>query len=124
MDYSMYGGIKMKFGEILRELLEDNDITQKQLAQDLNLAPTTIGNYIRCFREPDFAILKLFATYFNVTTDYLLDFQAGPTKDHGEDALLRLYRSLPQEQKALFLDGGKLLLRYALKEQVAQGGEK
>ena len=75
MDYSMYGGMEMKFGEFLRELLEDNDITQKQLAADLNLAPTTIGNYIRCFREPDFAILKLFATYFNVTTDYLLDFK-------------------------------------------------
>lgn len=115
--------MKMKFGEILRELLEDNDITQKQLAVDLNLAPTTIGNYIRCFREPDFAILKLFATYFNVTTDYLLDFQAGPTKDHSEDALLRLYRSLPAEQKALYLDGGKLLLRHALKEQVSHSGK-
>ena len=34
----------MKFGEILRELLEDNDITQKQLATDLNIAATTIGN--------------------------------------------------------------------------------
>jgi transcriptional regulator with XRE-family HTH domain len=120
----MYGGMEMKFGEILRELLEDNDITQKQLAADLNLAPTTIGNYIRCFREPDFAILKLFATYFNVTTDYLLDFQAGGTKDHSEDALLRLYRSLPLGQKALFLDTGKLLLRHALKEQVTHGGEK
>lgn len=26
----------MNFGDILRELLEDNDITQKQLADDLN----------------------------------------------------------------------------------------
>ena len=110
----------MKFGEILRELLEDNDITQKQLAADLNLAPTTIGNYIRCFREPDFAILKLFATYFNVTTDYLLDFQPEITKDHKEDALLRLYRSLPAEYKDLLLDEGKLLVRHALKEQIGR----
>ena len=27
----------MKFGEVLRELLEDNDITQKQLAQNQEL---------------------------------------------------------------------------------------
>ena len=44
----------MNFGNILRELLEDNDITQKQLADDLNIASTTIGNYIRGLREPDF----------------------------------------------------------------------
>ena len=60
----------MNFGNILRELLEDNDITQKQLADDLNIASTTIGNYIRGLREPDFQILKLFASYFHVTTDY------------------------------------------------------
>ena len=89
----------MKFGEILRELLEDNDITQKQLATDLNIAATTIGNYIRGMREPDFEILKLFAAYFNVTTDYLLDFQSGITKE-------------------LLLEQGKLLVRLNLKEDV------
>ena len=107
----------MVFGDILRELLEDNDITQKQLAADLNIAATTIGNYIRGIREPDFEILKLFATYFNVTTDYLLDFQSGITKEHGEDELLRLYRSLPGAQKELLLEQGKLLVRFSLKGQ-------
>lgn len=106
----------MTFGDILRELLDDNNITQKQLAADLNVGATTIGNYIRGFREPDFEILKLLATYFNVTTDYLLNFQSGVTKDHGEDELLRLYRSLPNEQKDLLLEQGKLLVRHSLKE--------
>ena len=105
----------MNFGEVLRELLEDNDISQKQLAADLNIGATTIGNYVRGFREPDFEILKLFATYFNVSTDYLLNFQSGATRDHGEDELLRLYRSLSKEQKDLFLDQGKLLVRHSLK---------
>ena len=108
----------MKFGEILRELLEDNDITQKQLATDLNIAATTIGNYIRGLREPDFEILKLFAAYFNVTTDYLLDFQSGIEKDHSEEELLRLYRSLPTDKKELLLEQGKLLVRLNLKEDV------
>ena len=108
----------MKFGEILRELLEDNDITQKQLATDLNIAATTIGNYIREMREPDFEILKLFAAYFNVTTDYLLDFQSGIEKDHSEEELLRLYRSLPTDKKELLLEQGKLLVRLNLKEDV------
>lgn len=108
----------MKFGEILRELLEDNDITQKQLATDLNIAATTIGNYIRGMREPDFEILKLFAACFNVTTDYLLDFQSGIEKDHSEEELLRLYRSLPTDKKELLLEQGKLLVRLNLKEDV------
>lgn len=106
----------MTFGDILRELLEDSDITQKQLAADLNIGATTIGNYIRGLREPDFEILKLLAAYFNVTTDYLLDFQSGTAKDHGEDELLHLYRSLPDEKKELLLEQGKLLVRHNLKE--------
>lgn len=120
----------MNFGDILRELLEDNDMTQKQLAADLNIGATTIGNYIRGFREPDFEILKLLATYFNVSTDFLLNFQSGTTKDHGEDELLHLYRSLSTEQKALFIDQGKLLVRHSLKENakssksISQNGGK
>ena len=51
----------MNFGDVLRELLEDRNMTQKQLAADLNIAATTIGNYIRGMREPDFEILKLLA---------------------------------------------------------------
>ncbi len=107
----------MTFGDILRELLEDTNISQKQLAADLNIGATTIGNYIRGVREPDFEILKLLATYFNVTTDYLLNFQTGNTKDHGEDELIRLYRSLPVEQRDLLLEQGKLLVRHYLKEK-------
>ena len=107
----------MTFGDILRELLEDNNISQKQLAADLNIGATTIGNYIRGVREPYFEILKLLATYFNVTTDYLLNYQTGSTKDHGEDELIRLYRSLPIEQRDLLLEQGKLLVRHSLKEK-------
>lgn len=108
----------MKFGDILRELLDDNEISQKQLAADLNIAATTIGNYIRGIREPDFEILKLFAAYFNVTTDYLLDFQSGLTEEHGEDELLKLYRSLPTDRKELLLEQGKLLVRINIKENL------
>ena len=106
----------MTFGDILRELLYNNNITQKQLAADLNIGATTIGNYIRGLREPDFEILKLLAAYFNVTTDYLLDFQSGTAKDHGEDELLYIYRLLPADIKELFLEQGKLLVRHNLKE--------
>lgn len=112
----------MNFGDVLRELLEDRNMTQKQLAADLNIAATTIGNYIRGMREPDFEILKLLAAYFHVTTDYLLDFQSGVEQDHSEQELLQLYRLLPKEQKELLLEQGKLLARFSLKKEETLSG--
>ena len=103
----------MKFCDILRELLEDHDITQKQLASDLNIGVTTIGNYVRGIREPDFDTLKLFASYFNVTTDYLLDFQSDNTKSHDEDELLKIYRSLSYKYKNIMKENGKVLMKYS-----------
>ena len=46
----------MRFGDILRELLEERELTQKQLAADLHLASSTLGNYIRNIREPDYSL--------------------------------------------------------------------
>ena len=65
--------ITMKFGEILSWLIEDGDITQKDLAASLNIAPSTMSGYVTGNREPDFATLKLIAYYFDVSIDYLLD---------------------------------------------------
>ena len=110
------GVISLNFGEILKELLETKEITQKQLAEDLNLAPTTLGNYIRGEREPDFQILKKLAMYFNVSTDYLLDFRNNEKiYGHCEDELLRIYRSMSDEYKALLLEEGRVMLKHCNK---------
>ena len=63
----------MKFGTVLRKLIEEHGITQKSLAAKLNLAPSTLGSYVQNTREPDFELLKKIASYFQVTTDYLLE---------------------------------------------------
>lgn len=107
----------MTFGDILKELLEDSDITQKQLATDLNIAATTIGNYVRGIRQPDFETLKLFAAYFNVTTDYLLDCHNDKAADHTEDYLLHIYRSLTDEQKKIYLEQGKAFVRSNIRKK-------
>ena len=101
----------MKFGDILKRLLEERDITQKQLATELSIAPTTLGNYFRNTREPDFATLKLLAKYFDVSTDYLLDNRERNTSTHQEDEMLRIFRSLSLEQKELYIEQGKLFIR-------------
>ncbi len=106
----------MRFGDILRNLINDRNITQKQLASDLNIAPSTLGNYIQDSREPDFQTLKDIANYFNVTVDYLIDNRSPYTKSRNEEELLRIYRSLSPEQQDLYLEQGKAFLKINAKE--------
>lgn len=101
----------MKFGEILRELIEENDLTQKQVAKELNIAPSTLGNYIHDSREPDFNTIKMIASYFKVSIDYLMDYRSATADNKSEDELLRIYRLLPLEHQILLIEQGKLLLR-------------
>lgn len=96
----------MNFGDVLRALLDERNITQKQLAVDLNMAPSTIGGYVQNSSEPDFKTLKRLAKYFDVSTDYLLNCQSGNTDSHEEDEILRIFRSLTEEQKTIYTAQG------------------
>lgn len=60
------------FGEVLCELREDMGLTQKQLAIELHMAPTTISSYETGKIIPPPDKLVDLADYFGVTTDYLL----------------------------------------------------
>ena len=99
----------MEFGEILRELIEDNDLTQKQVANDLNIAPSALGNYIHNSREPDFDTIKTIAKYFDVTIDYLMDCRSPLAENKNENMLLTIYRSLSDTNKKLLIEQAKLL---------------
>lgn len=61
-----------KFGNILKELRTLNKIKQSDLAQKIGVSTSTIGMYEQGRREPDFEVLKKFAEFFSVSTDYLL----------------------------------------------------
>ncbi len=102
----------MKFGDVLRELLDEYDISQKEVARELNLAVSTFGNYVRNVREPDYETLKSIAKYFNVSTDYLLDFRKDSNRTHDEERLLQIFHSLPAKEKKLYLEQGALLMKY------------
>lgn len=60
------------FGECLRQLRKENKLTQKDLAEKLGLAQTTIANYEKDIRFPDQNILNKIADIFKVSIDYLL----------------------------------------------------
>lgn len=107
----------MKFGEKLRNLIEERSMTQKELAVQLNLAPSTIGSYVQNAREPDFSTLKLFAKYFNVSTDYLLDNKIGNAATPQENELLRIFRCLSEEQKEICIEQCRVFVKLNIKEK-------
>ena len=67
----------MQFGDKLLALLEEREISQKDFAATLNIAPTTLNGYIKNKRQPDLELVKKIAFILNVTTDYLLDYNNG-----------------------------------------------
>ena len=62
----------MQFGDRLKELREEKELKQAELANLFNISPSTIGMYEQNRRTPDFALLNSIADYFGVSVDYLL----------------------------------------------------
>lgn len=108
----------MPFCDTLRTLIDERGLTQKQLAQDLEIPVSTLGGYVQGTSEPDFETLKLFANYFDVSADYLLNLKIGNTQSGLENELLRIFRSLSTEQQELYLEQGKAFIRINAKEDV------
>ncbi len=102
--------MKMAFGNTLRDLIEINNLTQKQLGKELDIAPSTIGNYVRSIREPDYSTLIEFAKYFNVSTDYLLGHSCKDKLSHDEEALINVYRKLGVQQKKILYKESLVIL--------------
>ncbi len=103
---------KSPFSARMKMLLEENDVKQKQLAEYLKLAASTVSGYIQGTNEPDFKTLIKLADYFHVTTDYLLGHPVGEVRSEKEAELLWVFRTLPEEQQDIFIEQGKAVSRY------------
>lgn len=110
----------MYFDDHLRNLLEERNMTQKELAFHLNIAPSTVGSYVQNVREPDFSTLKALASYFNVSIDYLLDYDLDKTATLKEKEMLRIFRSLSEEQQYICIEQCKVFIRMNHKEKKEQ----
>ncbi len=101
----------MSLGDKLRILIEERSLTQKELASQLNIAPSTLGSYVQNTREPDFSTLKSLATYFDVSIDYLLDYTSDKKNTDKEVEMLRIFRSLTEEQQHICIEQAKVFIR-------------
>ncbi|NFO58501.1 helix-turn-helix transcriptional regulator [Clostridium botulinum] len=59
-------------GNRIKQLREEKEISQKDLANLLHISPSTVGMYEQGRRTPSSEILSIMATHFKVSVDYLL----------------------------------------------------
>ena len=105
------------FPRILTLLRKEKGISQKQAAEDLGLAQALLSHYEKGKRECGLEFLLKAANYYNVSTDYLLDFNSNQTISHQEDDLLRIFRSLSSTQKDICLEQCKAFVKINYKEK-------
>lgn len=108
----------MTFGERLKHLMEEKEVTQKEVSENLNIAISTFNGYANDYREPDFSTLTSLAKYFGVSVDYLLgvtDERFSYTDIENPDQfndLIHYYCNMSETARQLLLEEAKLLLKY------------
>jgi len=61
------------FGEKIKNLRKENGYTQKELAQKIGQAQSTVAYWEQNKQEPNISSLKKLCLLFSVSADYLLD---------------------------------------------------
>lgn len=61
-----------KFGERLLNALQKSHMTQKELAETIDITEATLSRYVSGDREPKADVLANIATALHTTSDYLL----------------------------------------------------
>lgn len=63
---------KETFGQRLKLLREQKNYTLRELADEMNISYSALGNYERNVREPSFVTIERLANFFDVDAGYLL----------------------------------------------------
>lgn len=95
----------MAFGNKIKEILEEKELSQKELAAHLNIAPTTLSGYINNKRQPDSELVKAIAAFLEVSIDYLFEFDSSDfLPDAREIALLTKIRKMDKQEREILYD--------------------
>lgn len=123
--------VAMNFSERLKELRADKQCTQRQLAYFLGLTPNSVCEWENNRSEPSIETLLKIATYFEVSTDYLLGLEddfGTPTATPMNDLVLysEEEKRLIEDYRALNYSGKKLVKQTVetLKATSAQSEQK
>ncbi len=125
------------FSQTLKELRQERNLTQKELAYDLNYTQSNISEWENGTVEPKATALTAISTYFGVSIDYLL----GLENEYGartattaipidetfnysleEQNIIKNYRELNQSGKRLINETIKTLLANSAGSERKKGG--
>ena len=66
----------MNIGQKIKELRQENGLTQEDLAEQLGVSFQAISRWENGTTYPDITLLPIIANMFDVTIDYLLDMES------------------------------------------------
>lgn len=113
-------GNKEIFAKNLAFYLEQSGRDQKEVAEDVGVAPSTFNEWMKAKKYPRIDKIEILANYFGILKSDLIE---APAEDgyslsevqltEGEQLMLELFRRIPEDRQAAALE----LLRAALKMQ-------
>jgi len=101
----------MNFGERIKLLREELNLTREELANKFGIAYQTLSKYETNARFPDKETLKRFADFFGVSIDYLLcrtnvrDFKIDTDEDPAIQSILYETRKKLEKEKNILFSG-------------------
>lgn len=60
------------FSDILKEFLENNDLTQTEFAKIVGIKQSQVSEWLKGKAKPGYDLLKKIALAFDISADYLL----------------------------------------------------
>lgn len=90
----------LQLGELLAELRQDRNLTQREISELLHVSVGTISNYEKGAHYPDVEKLVVLANFFDVSTDFLL----GRVKNRISPAVLQCEISGTKKTVGEFLE--------------------
>ncbi|CDC81820.1 conserved domain protein [Clostridium sp. CAG:964] len=72
----------MQYNEIIKQLREDRDLTQEQIATILNCSQTAYSKYEKGLREISIQNLIKLAKFYNVSMDYITGLTSNPKPNY------------------------------------------
>lgn len=81
-------------GDIMKSLRTDKGITQKELAEKLNLSVTAISHYEAGNRDPNINIIVQYAKFFDVSADYILGLSKQKNQNFNQNNTIKFINKL------------------------------
>lgn len=98
----------MKFTDIIIELMKQEGLSQKELAEKINVTEASMSRYIKGERIPRIDVLVKLANVFNVSIEYLQGLKEVDDFNEIKRIVARNSKKMTDEQK---MELAKMLLK-------------